>query len=300
MAYNEQKILSAIPGGDLLTELTRESVDSDDIGQSATVYLGAHPRSDENSLRTADDQVYFDKDNEIFRIKAASINAQWVTHVPTSNNVFGTSKTSSDPLISPRTVVWLGKNNGATGSEKVNTYSELRNYFNSNSYDSTNIYYYYNSGTEIVEEVLQHFTPNGIEIVKENLDKSYINRAVTLVDDFTIHDPKVQLARDDDIVIGSILSYNYRRLQIAVEGWDVKFINGTNNLLTIGSKIIGKSVDNVNGYIQPIPDFSVSISGNEEKRSNGRGYVVDTGYKKAGNIVASVNIVKVSMIFGAW
>jgi len=298
MAYFQQQILSGVPGG-ANPILERETITSADVG--ADDYAGVSTR-DLDDVDFADlpgsppirTKLHFNSTSHIFRYRNTT---SWVDITPTDVNVFDTTKVSTDPGIPPRTVVWLGKNNGATGSAQVTSYSSLLTYFNSNNYSSSNVYYFYNSESDEVEEVIKYVAPGQIQIVKGNLAESYINKAVTFDEDFTITNPKVRLAHDDSIVVGSILGYTYNKLQIAVDGWDIKFINGTTAPLVVGRKIIGKNVNNNPGYIQEAPDYAL-ISGNELLRSNARGHITYSDSSKAS--VAGQSIVKVSLIFGGW
>lgn len=317
MAYFEQKILSAVPGGESITDVesTGLPVNSDAFGSD---YLGAyHIDTEGDRVKTANKQVYFELATRGFRRKGASTTATWLAGNPTDDDVFGTIKTYSDPNIPPKTVVWLGSNQGATGSANVEDYASVRAYFHRVTYSDSNVYYFYNNDTGNVEQVDAVLSPNNIEIIKGSLEKSYINKAVTFGKDFTWNNPKVGLARDNDMVLGAILGYSYNKLQIAVEGWDISFINGTSidlgsgetstRPLTIGSRIVGASINDNHGYVQDVPDLRLGTSiseGNEDIVDNGRGYVVDSGYDENvvddEEILLGTSIVKVSLLFGAW
>lgn len=81
-----------------------------------------------------------------------------------------------------------------------------------------------------------------------------IDRAVTY--DGAVTDPSsppVKLAGDGEVVIGSLVGVSYGKLQIAVEGWDVRFKVG-DAAVTQHSKIVGgirnDGTNNVPGYIK--------------------------------------------------
>lgn len=83
--------------------------------------------------------------------------------------------------------------------------------------------------------------PTNIPIMNGTVADEYINRAVTFDGEETASDmgsPKVRLADAGEVVIGAILGTSYGRLQIAVEGWDVKFKVGA-AAVTKDSRIIG-------------------------------------------------------------
>jgi len=288
MAYFEQKILSCIPGGSDPI-IKRDGIDASDVG--ADIYEGVETS---DSFANTSDTLIFNSSTHQFRHKDG---LSTVNRAPTHAKVFGATKTSSDPNIPPRNVKWLGRNNGESGSGSVTNTAALISYFKSNTYDSGNVYYFYNSDSGEVEEVIKYTAPGEIELVKGELEKSYINKAVTFDDGFTITNGKVRLSYDDSIVLGSILGYSYGKLQVAVDGWDIKFINGTTSPLIVGRKIVGKTINNVGGYIQEAPSFSLTTD-NEIKRSNARGHVVYS--ESDDNFAAGKSIVKASLIFGGW
>jgi len=130
----------------------------------------------------------------------------------------------------------------------------------------------------------------GITITKDQLDKEYLNRAVTFGGHpFNINDPIVKLADDNEVVIGSIVGYSNKRLQIHVNGENIKFINGTNYSIPIGSKIVGKKYNDKLGYVQQVG----TIESNLEKS---RGNIINSGEENK----AGIALVKSIMKFGAW
>lgn len=146
---------------------------------------------------------------------------------------------------------------------------------------------------------VDHLNPQ-IQIVKGTLDDSFINKAVTYDGPITdLSCPAVKLAELNEMVVGAIIGYSYGKLQIAVEGWDIKFIPGGHGYATQNTRIVGHISndipdveDGTPGYIRTVlTPFNSYSSGHEERLYNGRGNVL-RGNRYAGDIAY------VSMIFG--
>ena len=283
MAYHEQKIINGIPGGTVPASISGVNILTPDIGGT---WKGTFPKSSQSDISiSGTNPVYFDTTDLEFKWNnSANI---WQTITPTENSVFGS------------TGVWFGANNGESGSENVNSrYSAAAFIETTNGLDNTKNYFYYDQlETQVVkiDSYIQPQVDGGIQIVKGSLDKVYINRAVTYTGQYDNSAAiKVRLAADNEKVIGSILGYSYGKLQIAVEGWDIKFLNGTGTELQVGKRIMGKQLNTLRGYIQEAPDpTDVYSRANSNLRHNGRGMVVNSGL----NLGPGVAIVKVAMEF---
>lgn len=289
MAYLEEGILSCLPGGTVPANITAEVITGDDIGGS---WKNVHAFADQSSVpTTGTNPVYFDSTNLRFYTHNGS---NWVVVVPTHANVFGTD--SNNPRV------WLGINDGATGSEQIDSKYEVTQYLSSN-YNTANRYFFYNALNAKVTKVTAftaEYEDETIQIVKNKLDNFYINRAVTFSGNHdNLAQMKVRLARENEEVIGSIIGYSYKRLQIAVEGWDIKFINGTSDTLKVGKRILGKENPARHstfpwGYVQTPPEAtSVYRLTNSDLRRKSRGMITDPGETTYGG-----NIVRVAMKFG--
>lgn len=120
-----------------------------------------------------------------------------------------------------------------------------------------------------------------IQIVNGTLDDSYINKAVSYDGEPTnLASPEVKLSGDGDIVIGSIIGLSYGKLQIAVDGWDIKFLVGSTVGAWGGNRIIGAVSDDVPGVTDGTPGYVVNTvlgvsysAGNLINIFNGRGDV---------------------------
>ena len=132
-------------------------------------------------------------------------------------------------------------------------------------------------------------------------DLTLIDRAVTLDGiPSDLANPKIKLAADGDIILGSIRGFAQNKVQVAVTGWDLKFINGTTSALTLHGRIVGATVGSgttqLRGYVQDATPVGGTYSqSNLNNHLDGRGNIVHTGV--AG--VAGQEIVRVGMIFGA-
>jgi len=291
MAYHEGKIISATIGTKVPVPHSVTNavvVDADIAGD----WEGIHRESGESSIDTSRVlPIYFRIENRTFYRHDGS---NWVTVPATDARVFGSGN------------VWLGKVGGATGSTNVETLESAGNWLEDNSYDSTKTYFYYDILDNRIIKITDFTAATDTEdttlyLVKGNLDKVYINRAVTFAgetDDIT--NIKVRLAGENEEVIGSIIGLSYGKLQIAAQGWDVKFINGTGNPLTVGKRIIGKANSAVHptipkGFIQEVPDAPSSYTqADADIRRKGRGMVVNPG--DSGGV--GVAIVRVAMVWG--
>jgi len=294
MGYFQEKIISASIGRKIPVEhsITSEIIDDDDV---AGAWKGVYRESVENLVETdGTNPVYFKIGN---RRKTQGFyrydGSNWVSIPATSAIIFGAAN------------VWLGKVHGATGSESVNTPAAAGEWLEDNTYDSTKTYFFYDILDNRVKKVTAFTAATVTEdttlyLTKGQLDKVYINRAVTFADETSnINDISVRLAGENEEVIGSILGLSYGKLKIAVEGWDIKFINGTSTPLTVGKRIIGSENSAVHptipkGFIQEAPDPTDTYDeSNANIRRKGRGFVVSPGGENAG-----ASIVKAAMIFG--
>ena len=99
---------------------------------------------------------------------------------------------------------------------------------------------------------------DNIIIVNGAIEDLYINKAVTLDGDpVDLASIKVKLAGDGDVVLGSIVGVSYGKLQVVVDGWDIKFISGSSAAVTQNSRIVGAVsasitgvADGTKGYIK--------------------------------------------------
>jgi len=279
--YDPQQILSAIPGGTIGSVTSAPLVDADIPGD----WEGDFDFSEEGNVPNDDtDPIYFDRTNEIFKGWTDS-NRRWEILLPTHQNILGSNG------------VWLGKNDGALGSEKVNDLTSLLEFLASTSLDTSQTFYYYDNtnlhdGVGNIKKVTSYDSDMvfKISIVNGKLDKEYINRAVTFDGyPFNINNPVVRLAGDNEMVIGSILGYSNKRLQIHVTGDNIKFINATDYSIPIGSKIIGHTYDNKGGYVQQAGTI-------ESNLAKSRGKIIHSGLDGQ----SGIGIVKSVMKFGAW
>ena len=135
-----------------------------------------------------------------------------------------------------------------------------------------------------------------ITVVGGAIDDSYINKAVTFDGvPADLANPKVKLAADGQMVVASIIGFSYGRLQLAADGWDIKFINGTATAIAQNVPILGAEHDSKLGFIKgyAAPGTWNAAAGNT--LAIARGMVVDGGpASKAGE-----GIVRVAMRYGA-
>ena len=292
-----------MPGGTRPT-ITVENIDDDDIGGA---WKGAFNSLLESTVPTSGtDPIYFDTTNRRFKRYVATPTPGWNPINPTAAQVFGSSAS------------WLGLNNGITGSSLINSIREARIYLVANGYDTNKNYFFWNEVTETQDDhdpfhdrsnnessvlKITNFSfeeDDTIEIVKGNLQNFYMRRAVTLSHGFdNLAEVKVRLARDNEEVIGSIVGYSYGKLQIAVEGWDVLFLNSTGSAIPVGSRIVGGESRARHslypwGYVKvaPEPTDGYSLT-NANLRRMGRGMVMDSSITTAAG-----NLVRVAMKFG--
>jgi len=124
-----------------------------------------------------------------------------------------------------------------------------------------------------------------ISIVNGAIADSFINKAVTYDGQpADLANPKVKLAGNNDIVIGAIIGTSYGKLQIAVGGWDIKFLAATATVIDPGSRIVGAQQTDNHGYVQAAPSTFLAAA---------RGSVLKGDGSTAGRII------RVSMIFGS-
>lgn len=136
-----------------------------------------------------------------------------------------------------------------------------------------------------------------ITIVNGAIADSFINKAVTYDGQPSdLANPKVKLAGNNDIILGSIVGVSYGKLQIAVDGWDIKFLNHDTTDLAPGTRILGAARDgdaNALGYVQGAPawpgTYAAATANNIAKA---RGAVL------YGTTTAIGGIIRVTMKFG--
>jgi len=133
-----------------------------------------------------------------------------------------------------------------------------------------------------------------ITIVNGAIADSFINKAVTYDDQpGDLSNPKVKLAGNNDVVIGSIVGTSYGKLQIAVSGWDVKFLAIDGNDIVPGTRILGAADTNDLGYVK---GFTAPTTINQAALANtlkARGAVLN------GTTSAKGDVIRVSMRLGA-
>lgn len=130
-----------------------------------------------------------------------------------------------------------------------------------------------------------------ISIVNGAIADSFINKAVTYDGQpADLSNPKVKLASANDIVIGAIIGTSYGKLQIAVGGWDIKFLAVDTDVLTPGSRIVGAQMSaTARGYVQ-----AANVSTFNAAAAAGRGAVLYGGPDPG----TAGRIIRVTMIFG--
>ena len=157
------------------------------------------------------------------------------------------------------------------------------------------------------QEKLLSGTPGGsgtslINVASGSLPLNMINRAVTYDGQpKDLANPKVKLAGNNHIVIGSILGFANNKLQIAVDGWDIKFINGTGSIMDPGARILGAAYGGELGFIKeeslglPGTYLQTQIESALDNMLKSRGAVLHGG--EAGQPGSA--IVRVTMRFGS-
>ena len=118
------------------------------------------------------------------------------------------------------------------------------------------------------EQTLMSATPGGtsgtndvITMVNGAIADSFINKSVTYDDQPSdLANPKVKLAGEGELVIGSIVGVSYGKLQIAVDGWDIKFMTKDGNDLTPGSRIVGAEISNEHGFVKAAPSTFSAVA----------------------------------------
>ena len=145
---------------------------------------------------------------------------------------------------------------------------------------------------------------DNIPIVNGSIADSYINKSVTYDGQPSdLANPTVKLAGAGDVVIGSIVGVSYGKLQIAVSGWDVRFIQSGTTALALGARIVGATVT-IGG--NAIPGFVAAVGGASDPPTQaeanailaGRGAVLHGG-DVSGTPTAGSVIVRVTMRFGS-
>ena len=151
---------------------------------------------------------------------------------------------------------------------------------------------------------------DAITIVNGSIADSFINKAVTFAGQpADLANPTVKLAGDGEIVIGSIIGVSYGKLQIAVSGWDIRFLQDGVAAITPGSRIIGSELmisgSTVKGFVKAVPGAAVGSSPSETTINTainaaglGRGSVLHGG-DVTGSPTAGSVIIRVTMRFGA-
>ena len=149
------------------------------------------------------------------------------------------------------------------------------------------------------EQTLMSCTPGGTtadsDIIRYG-DMDLINRAVTLDGNpQDLANPKVKLVSSGGHILGAIVGYANNKIQVAVTGWDITFINSSNARLNLLGRIVGGVVSGVNGYVKNAPNAPGSYSQTMVRNKlRGRGSVIDPGKNGVpGNLK-----VKVALMFG--
>ena len=285
MPYFEQKTILCLPGGHQ-GGVSEEPIEQSDILGN---YKGDFTIKNQGFISTkGKNPVYFNREYESFMWYNG---IEWV-QVPHDNKfVFG--KIEDDSKI-----VWLGNIKEIERNRNyVSNYGELVDYFNNiSSYNPELVYFYFDnvdineSDTGMggnVKKVIRYIEniDNSIQIVDNKLPHTYINKAVTFDGyPFSIDERLVRLAGDDEFIVGSIVGYENGKLEIAVDGFDVKFINGTTSSLKAGSRIIGMTVNGEYGFVK-----------SSYVHRNATGRVVNGGISH----VTGKSLISVAIRFGA-
>lgn len=94
-----------------------------------------------------------------------------------------------------------------------------------------------------------------IRIVNGIIAPSFINKAVTYDGDPTdLSCPAVKLAGENEVVIGALIGVAYGKLQVVVEGWDIKFLAAVGGM-TQNTRIVGGAALNVPGVTDGTPGY---------------------------------------------
>lgn len=124
-------------------------------------------------------------------------------------------------------------------------------------------------------------------------DETIINKAV--VRD-ALNPSLWLLTNENSIVDGAIIGFSYGQIQVAVDGWDIRFINGTTNPLLNNVRIIGSALPTGElGFVKNTPAVPGSFTPDTYHAIlNGRGVVNDGGPANE----AGEGIVRVAMRYG--
>jgi len=289
MPFYEQKILNCIPGGHKNSIVEKPLSHKDIPG----FYKGDFNINREPFISTEGrDPVYFNRDYQTFK----HFNGRkWVDILPTDDLIFGKLN-----------FTWLGPHSKLRESENVNNYGAALNYLTSKlEYDAKHVYCYYDKinqhqfseGQGVnVKKVVSYIENDDTSIVIKDgkVGGFYINKAVTWDDHpFNIENPKVKLAGDNEEVVGSIVGSDNGKIEVAVEGWDISFINGTNMPLRIGTKILGMKKKNEYGFVQSLPKPNKIYSPKYHIiLNNAKGRVVDGGYPDKSIVKVAFNFTR--------
>lgn len=104
------------------------------------------------------------------------------------------------------------------------------------------------------------------------------------------------LSGSNERVDGAIVGFSYGQIQVAVDGWDIKFINGRNTAMNVGRKIVGEEVNGVYGFVHeaefPAIPYTFAMA---RDAYFGSGRVRDGGVDN----LAGIAIVKIVMTYGS-
>lgn len=278
-----------LPGGYKNSLVEKPISDKDMLGN----YRGDYETGSQYLITTkGKDPVYFNRDYEVFR----HFNGKdWVDIKPNDKLVFG------------KDIIWLGKNSELRDSEHVNNYGAALEYLTSKiEYDPKKIYCYYDKIDQYqfsdaqginIKKIIKYIENDDNSIILEEdgrINSNFINKAVTWDGyPFNIDNPKVRLVGDNEEVVGAIIGRDNGKIEVAVEGWDIQFINGTSIPLKVGSKIIGMRKNGEYGFVRSMPRPNKIYSPKYYKiLNNSKGRIVDGGYPDKSIVKVAFNFTR--------
>lgn len=105
-------------------------------------------------------------------------------------------------------------------------------------------------------------------------DERIINRAVRKTNDRDLW----ILSGDGESVEGSIVGFSYGMIQLAVDGWDVRFINSTDITLIDHDRLVGAVFNGERGFVRHPVDLTAAYDPVEvTEHFIARGSIVDGG-----------------------
>lgn len=126
-------------------------------------------------------------------------------------------------------------------------------------------------------------------------DKTLINRSVTKGSD-----GHFRLAADGDVIHGSIVGFSYGKVQLAVDGWDVRFINGTTSAIPVNSTLVG-AAPTISGTVTyglvrpPVAHTGTYALTTQQEHVAAKGLVTESD----GTAVQGSSIVRAAITYGA-